>query len=270
MIAYTGDLYRSLVIATRFLLNIKLVMRVSHGNVAHESACCSGVEFITLSSYNQLQPFVVMNYLAHLFLAQRNPYSLVGNIMGDFIRDVDITRLPQAVAQGVENHKAVDRFTDSHEVLAELKAGFKQRRRFAGIIIDVVFDHFLIKHWHNYTPEVREDFIVYCYTSLLELNALMPARMRQRMVWMAQQDLLNSYAGLDGVAAALNGISLRMRFENHLAGAIDDVVDQYEALEKGFLRFFGELCQHIVTLNLETGPAYRSSDVSPALACKSR
>jgi len=192
-----------------------------------------------------------MNYLAHLFLAQRTPYSLVGNLMGDFIRDVDIGNLPQAVALGVENHKAVDRFTDTHKILAELKTGFTRRRRFAGIIIDVVFDHFLIKHWPQYSNESRTEFIANSYESLLALKHIMPQRMRQRMSWMVQQDLLNSYEDLDGVADALDGISMRMRFENHLSGAIEEVVDLYGALETGFLRFFRELCEHIGQMNIE-------------------
>lgn len=213
-----------------------------------------------------------MNYLAHLFLAQRNPYSLVGNLMGDFIRDVDINRLPHAIAQGVKNHKAVDRFTDTHEVLVELKAGFTRRRRYAGIIIDVVFDYFLIKHWDHYSREVRADFIAYCYDSLLTLKHTMPQRMRHRMLWMVQQDLLNSYAGLEGIADALNGISMRMRFENQLQGAIEDVVDQYEALENGFLRFFKDLCQHIHQLQIETtnGQAGGFMTETPKCAYQSR
>jgi acyl carrier protein phosphodiesterase len=209
---------------------------------------------------------VTMNYLAHLFLAQRNPFSLVGNIMGDFIRDVDITTLPQAVARGVENHKAVDRFTDNHIVLKELKTVFSRRRRFAGIIIDVVFDHFLLKHWEKYTREGRADFIVYCYESLLAMEHIMPPRMRHRMLWMTECDLLTSYAGLDGVGAALNGISARMRFDNHLAGAVEEVVDHYEALEKGFLNFFQELCQHIGRINIETGHGSRRGDTIPVNA----
>jgi acyl carrier protein phosphodiesterase len=194
---------------------------------------------------------VYMNYLAHLFLAQRNAHSLAGNLMGDFIRDVDISKLPQAVARGIDNHKAVDRFTDNHPVLKSLKTGFSRRRRFAGIIIDVVFDHFLIIHWDKYCDDSRQDYIVYCYDNLLAMKHIMPQRMLQRVQWMVQNDLLNSYARLDGVADALNGISLRMRFDNHLRGAIEEVVSHYEALEKGFLEFFRELCHYVAELNIE-------------------
>jgi len=173
--------------------------------------------------------------------------------MGDFMRGVNVNELPPAIADGVHNHKAVDRFTDSHTGLRELKTGFSnQRRRFAGIIIDVVFDHFLIKHWQTYSNVALPDFTAFCYDGLASLREVMPLRMQQKVDWMIRYDLLNSYAGLKGVSNALNGISQRMRFENRLSGAIEEVENHYAALEKGFLAFFSELCKHIQAENIET------------------
>jgi acyl carrier protein phosphodiesterase len=172
--------------------------------------------------------------------------------MGDFIRGVNVDELPQAIARGVQNHKAVDRFTDTHAGLRLVKANFSsQRRRFAGIILDVVFDHFLIKHWHRYSQENLADFTAYCYDCLTGLHHVMPARMQQKVDWMIRYDLLNSYAALNGVSNALNGISRRMRFANRLEGAIDEVETHYAALEQGFLGFFSQLCAQVRAENIE-------------------
>jgi len=172
--------------------------------------------------------------------------------MGDFMRGVNVRELPRAIAHGVQNHKAVDRFTDSHDGVRQLKVSFSsQRRRFAGIIIDVVFDHFLIKHWRDYSGDALSDFTAFCYDGLASMRQEMPPRMQQRVDWMIHYDLLNSYAGLKGVSNALNGISQRMRFENRLAGAIEEVENHYVALEQGFLAFFSELCTHVQTASIE-------------------
>jgi acyl carrier protein phosphodiesterase len=172
--------------------------------------------------------------------------------MGDFIRGINVSELPPVIARGVQNHKAVDRFTDSHEILRSLKANFSsQRRRFAGIIIDVVFDHFLIKHWQNYSSENLGEFTAYCYESLAGLHHVMPTRMQQKVDWMIGCDLLNSYAQLKGISNALNGMSRRIRFENTLAGAIEEVDNHYTTLEQGFLAFFSQLRAHIHAENIE-------------------
>ena len=106
-----------------------------------------------------------MNYLAHLRLADRDKYSIIGNLMGDFRRYLNGMTLPEAVMDGIDNHQRVDKFTDGHIEVLELKGCFSsKRRRFAGIILDLAFDHFLAVHWERYSAEPREDFIGYCYT----------------------------------------------------------------------------------------------------------
>ena len=175
--------------------------------------------------------------------------------MGDFLRGVKVKSLPAAIALGVHNHLAVDRFTDSHPGLRQLKTNFSsERRRFAGIILDVVFDHFLIKHWRDHTREDLAAFTAYCYQSLDQLRQVMPTVMRQRVGWMIQYDLLNSYTELQGVANALNGISRRMRFDNCLAGAVEEIKAHYPVLEENFHTFFAELCAHVRDIKIEEAP----------------
>ena len=60
-----------------------------------------------------------MNYLAHAALAQPQPQSLVGNLLGDFCKGVAIDTLAQPIQAGLANHRAVDRFTDSHPLVRE-------------------------------------------------------------------------------------------------------------------------------------------------------
>ena len=77
--------------------------------------------------------------------------SKVGNLLGDFMRGVREPDLPEAVRLGLHNHRLVDRFTDHHPLVIESRALFSpQRRRFAGVALDVLFDHFLIRHWSRF------------------------------------------------------------------------------------------------------------------------
>ena len=88
-----------------------------------------------------------MNYFAHLVLSQPTIESTVGNLLGDFARGVDQSKLEPAVLAGLKNHRAVDRFTDSHPEISALRQCFSsKRRRFAGIALDVYFDHLLMNH----------------------------------------------------------------------------------------------------------------------------
>ena len=191
-----------------------------------------------------------MNYLAHLSLSHRSTHALVGNLMGDFRKHIQATKLPEGVLQGIENHCRIDKFTDNHPEIRNLKNVFSnQRRRFAGIIMDVAFDHFLSCHWHEYYQEDRRIFIDYAYTCLRRGACLMPPRMQHAVHSMITEDWLGSYADLSGIAVSLNRMSQRIRFQNKLYGAVEEIQANYAVLDRGFLEFYPQLIAYINDLS---------------------
>ena len=196
-----------------------------------------------------------MNYLAHAALAQPQPQSLVGNLLGDFCKGVAIDTLAQPIQAGLANHRAVDRFTDSHPLVREARACFStERRRFAPVALDVLFDHFLIRHWQQFYatpyPQAKSEL----YLQLATAEPLMPEAMAVVMRKVRQQDWLAAYQQLEGVAMALDRIAQRIRFANRFGGAGQDIARHYPRLEQAFLAFYPELQAHIAALELERPP----------------
>jgi acyl carrier protein phosphodiesterase len=187
-----------------------------------------------------------MNYLAHLFLAPRHELSITGSLLGDFRKYLTVPCLPDRIAEGVNNHLYVDSYTDASQIVKDLKLIFSvRRRRFAGIIIDVAFDHFLSSHWSRYSSEDRAEFIAYCYACLQDCRHYMPERMQYVIEHMIAEDWLGSYVELPAIGNALDRISDRMRFENCIAGSIIEIEQNYQELEQGFLDFFPGLFLHM-------------------------
>ena len=92
-----------------------------------------------------------MNWLAHLRLAPDEPLVRLGNLAGDFVRGVDLQTLDPRVRRGIDQHRAIDRFVDGHEVHRRSRARFGEAwRRFAGVALDVFYDHFLARDWAQY------------------------------------------------------------------------------------------------------------------------
>lgn len=183
-----------------------------------------------------------LNYLAHLYFSQANTPSRVGNLLGDFARGVDTDALPDEIIQGLRNHRTIDHYTDSHPEVRRLKTLFsRQRRRYSGIVLDVVFDHFLIRHWHDFSDHSLDQFLESAYSDLEQGYPLMPAHMQRVVKRMIAGDWIRRYSNLKQVGFALDRIAERIRFQNHFGGAIIEVEQHYEALEGGFLKFFPEL-----------------------------
>ncbi len=194
-----------------------------------------------------------MNYLAHIFLSQKNSDSIVGNIMGDFTRGLNREILPKTIELGIKNHIAVDKFTDTHIKVLELRTLFSsEKRRFAGIILDVLFDHFLHLHWSKFTNLSKRDTINISYQSFQMKQKYMTDRMKKTTRYMIQNDWLGSYNDLSAIGYVLDRLAERVTFSNNFCGSLKEIEKNYFSLEKGFLVFFPELKEHIENLGIES------------------
>lgn len=194
-----------------------------------------------------------MNHFAHLYLAQPTLESRIGNLLGDFARGVDAQTLPIPVQHGLANHRAVDAFTDRHPLVRQAKALFSpRRRRFAGVALDVLFDHYLIRHWTQFAQEDRASFTQSVYRDLRCGRDLMPPPMQQVTASIVEHDWFGSYASLDGIGYALDRVALRIRFPNRFDGIVDEIRVLDDELESLFLAFFPELLAHVQHRRLES------------------
>ncbi len=215
----------------------------------------SNNQFISIRSSGKIDRAIIlfMNYFAHLVLSQPTVESAVGNLLGDFAKGVDYQALPAAIAAGLENHRAVDRFTDAHEDILSLRAYFSpQRRRFAGIALDVYFDHLLMRHWHVFDSRPLRAVIDTFYQRMIKGRVLMPnASMRLTTQRMVEHDWFGSYEEVDAVGYALDRIAGRIRYHNQFANAIEEIEANRIKIECRFLSFFPELQAHIGELGIE-------------------
>ncbi|EUC68547.1 MAG: ACP phosphodiesterase [Alcanivorax borkumensis] len=193
-----------------------------------------------------------MNYLAHLSLAQPTVSSKVGNVLGDFMRGVDVSELTGPLRRGLDNHRLVDHFTDHHPWVTSQRRTFSSgRRRFAGVALDVLFDHFLWQHWVRFYDVPREQAIAHHYRQLEQGLPLMHGPMQQRVERLIAFDLLNQYGDLTKVGEALDVIAARIRFANSFGGIIEEIGSRYRELEEGFLTFYPQLQAKVRESGLE-------------------
>ena len=187
-----------------------------------------------------------MNYLAHTYLAGDSEESVVGNMLGDFVKGRIGSEFPPGIADGIRAHRKIDAYTDSHErVLGCKRLVSPERRRFSGIIVDLAFDHLLAVNWRDYSELPLGEFIERTYGILGRNSYLMPQRPRQVLQVMIEEDWLGSYRELEGIGLALDRIAIRLKRkfgrENSLPGAAEEIARNYGALEDNFRVFFPEL-----------------------------
>ena len=158
-----------------------------------------------------------MNFLAHALLAADTPALIVGGVVGDWIKGTLPGTLPDDLAQGVALHRAIDHFAESHPAFNRSRSRVSpQRRRYAGVLVDVFYDHLLARDWADIHPQPLQAYCQTVYGLIRDRLDDLPDSAHPALTLMAQQDWLTSYAHIEGIADVLARMSRRARQPNPL------------------------------------------------------
>lgn len=183
-----------------------------------------------------------MNFLAHSLLGFDDPALITGQFCGDFVRGSDLSHLPEMVEQGIRLHRHLDRFTDTHPVLATARSGIRDvPRRFAGIVVDVLFDHYLARHWGQFSQRSLEEHAHLVNQALHVHREFLPESLLRFMDLLSEEDILVNNRELEAIELTLNRLSRRSDRFGVLAIPIDQLMPLRERLHVPFSEFFPDL-----------------------------
>lgn len=180
-----------------------------------------------------------MNHLAHALLAGADDAILLGSLLGDFWRGAPDRGWDDGVRHGVLLHRRIDVYTDSHPVVAAARARFEPPfRRYAGILIDMYFDHALARDWQRHAAEPLAAFSRRIGALLAANRGWLPPGLNRFARYADQHGLYAAYAQRATIERALAGIGTRLRRPNPLAAAGPALWAQAPALDAAFDDFF--------------------------------
>lgn len=183
-----------------------------------------------------------MNFLAHFHLAWPDEGLVAGGLEGDYYKGPLRGELPGAVERGVRLHRAIDAYTDSHPLIQQMRQQFSGNlRRYAGILIDLSFDHYLSKHWHNYSDIPLDEFNSQIYRTLQDRQHDLSADSRRMLARLVEYDILGLYLDWDTVPASATRIGQRFRRRNPFTEVAQELAPVREMLEQTFLAFYPQL-----------------------------
>jgi acyl carrier protein phosphodiesterase len=186
-----------------------------------------------------------MNHLAHAWLAAPDDDIVLGSLIADFLRGAIDADLPRGVRIGVALHRSIDIYTDAHAEVVAARALFEPPyRRYAGIVLDVWFDHLLARDWNRYAIGSLSTFSHRVQDLLAARAAELPARMHGFAHYMRMHDLPEAYRDVHVIDNVLHGLSRRLKRENPLAQALPVVQAHAAALDRHFSAFFADLVAH--------------------------
>lgn len=183
-----------------------------------------------------------MNYLAHIYLSGNNELITIGNFMADGIRGRLYKTFSNEIQIGILLHRNIDTFTDAHPIVRQsTKRLHKNYSHYSGVIVDILYDHFLAKNWSNYSKVPLEPYVENFYKSLERNFELLPPRIQKLMPYMMTDNWLLNYANLEGIQRVLDGMNRRTKNISGMDKATLELRQYYSEFEDEFTIFFEEL-----------------------------
>lgn len=195
-----------------------------------------------------------MNFLAHIYLSGTDENIIIGNFIADAIKGKKYQNYPLPIQKGILLHREIDTFTDSHPVVHQSTARLhKNYSHYSGVIVDILYDHFLAKNWKHYHPQPLAVFVQEFYTLIRKNFTKLPARIQRLTPYMIADNWLLSYATIEGIGRILAQMNVRTKGIAKMNLAVKDLEKYYDSFENEFTLFFEELkaysAQKLIELN---------------------
>lgn len=187
-----------------------------------------------------------MNVLAHIYLSGDSDEIIIGNYIGDYVKGRDYLKYPEQIRKGIIIHRNIDSFTDKHPVVHRSKLLFtKKYYKYAGVITDILYDHFLTKEWDFFSRRPLESITYQFYRAMVNNYDILPEKVKDRIPFFIINNWIESYRTSRGLKQVLNAMSRRTSLPNESRYAIKTFKKNYYSLDDDFMEFFPQLIEFV-------------------------
>lgn len=186
-----------------------------------------------------------MNYLAHMFLSGSNEQTMVGNFIGDYVKGNTWNKFPENIKKGILMHRRIDSFTDTHPKFREAKSLFRNEfGLYSGIVIDLLYDHYLAKNWNEYSDLTLRTFAKRSHAVLLQNFMHLPLRVQSFLPFLIQHKRLESYASVKGIVQTLKIMSNYSSLPAKSDFMMEAIQTNNDFFEVNFREFMADLLEY--------------------------
>jgi acyl carrier protein phosphodiesterase len=189
---------------------------------------------------------LLMNFLAHIYLSGDSRELLIGNFIGDYIKGKEYEKYPPAIQEGILLHRHIDYFTDTHAITKSAKKLIRERYGlYAGIVIDIFYDHFLSANWDRFSEMPLKTYVRDRYRVLDSGFSMFPVGVKSWFPYFIKSNWLEAYTSFHGLVMVFKRMSYRTSLPDHSEYAVAQLEENYDLMNDYFDEFIMDLQTYV-------------------------
>jgi acyl carrier protein phosphodiesterase len=196
-----------------------------------------------------------LNWLAHFVLSPSDDRARLGGWLADVLTPSEASLVSDPMIRaGIRLHREVDRLTDAHPAVLESRLRLPQGvRRYAGIVLDVAWDHFLSIRFRERVGRDLEGFVHEVHVGLLRQRPNLSTEVAAVVDRMVAESWLTCYRDAAGYELTLRRIAHRLSPRARATFEPEAARRHLEAEHDRLELAFGRLWPDLVTLAASEG-----------------
>ena len=192
-----------------------------------------------------------MNWLSHIFISKNSIEYQLGNLLADPLKGKHWDGASDLTQEGFKMHCKIDVYTDANKNVLKSKSRLGKKGYLKGVVIDIAYDHLLLKNWNSYSNTDISSFINEFYKNALNEISNYPCTPREFVAQVIQSRCLTSYSTFEGLEAAFqridNRLSKRLLAKECATEYLPILERELDTIQQDFDIFFPQLISNFKT-----------------------
>ena len=187
-----------------------------------------------------------MNYLGHIYLSDRSPKIMVGNLITDMLTLAESRQLKGDFQLGIQLHRKIDAYTDGNPHVQEVNRILQPvQGKYASVVSDILFDFLICHNWYRLTDCSFDEFCQTAYNYIMATKNTLPLKISARLESMVHHRWLHAQAHTDGLLRSLQRMDQRTRFPSNFHLALGQLLEKFELINRLFMAFLLEIQEEV-------------------------
>ncbi len=182
-----------------------------------------------------------MNYLFHSYLSGNDKDIILGGFIADGVKGNQILNYKASIINGIQLHRKIDEFSHTHP--AFISSRRRLDTKYAAVMVDMFYDHFLSANWNQYSTIPLKNYTADIYKYALQHYTILPLKIKKLLPFMMSSDWLSAYGRLEDLQNFFEGLAKRAQFKSGMEFAVIALKKEYHQYKKEFEDFILDVKQ---------------------------